>query len=432
MKTFKMLTAGLLALASASLASATTTIHIVGSTAFRASAHAAIINSLNSPTCAYTGSSLKGASTAVFAGTLKSGPSAGQSVVIEVDWTGSTGGIQTVAQQSPVITKSFPTTGNTMSSVSLSGTVGSYSYNGGTLISGTPVTETVNPEVTMSDSFQGSSIFNGTVFLSALGVNATQSTLVDNVVGVVPFEWVRGNASTFDGTTTASSNFANVTNITTLQAHNLLNGGLPLSQFTNNAADQNTGVFVFGRDEDSGTRLVSFAEPGFGIQSTPLQYAPTFGTGTLAAVITALNPFPANTVNSITYSAGHSGYASGGTMAGDLAKPTLPSLASFVIGYLGISDAATAIAAGGVALSYNGVPFSNSAVQQGQYTFWAYEHLMYRTTFSGVAKDAADAIAKQIHDTDAAQVGVVLSTMAVGRQFEGGDVTFVGVGNSPF
>jgi len=438
MKTLKLFAAGLLALASATLASATTTIHIVGSTAFRSSVHAAIINMLNSPTCAYSGSALSKAGQATFTGTLKSGNSAGQTVIIEADWTGSTGGIQSVAQSSPAVTKPFLTTGNTMTSVSLSGTAGSYTFNGGNNVAAVTTSsstcEVVSPEVTMSDSFQGSSIFTGTVVLTAISntTTASEATLVDNVVGVVPFEWVRGNSNTFDGTTTASSNFANVANITTQQAIDLLNGGLPLSQFTSNAADDAAGVFVFGRDEDSGTRLDTFAETGFGIQSTPDQYQPTVGTGTLAGVITALNPWPSNAVNSITYSAGHSGYNSGGTLAGDLGRLTTPSLASFVIGYLGTGDAATAIAAGGVALTYNGVTYSPTAVQQGQYTFWSYEHLMYLNTYSGVGKDAALALAAQIHSVDAAQAGVLLSTMTVGRGVEGGPVTFVGLGNSPF
>ena len=414
MKSIKATAAALLACACASLASATTTIHIVGSTAFRAAVHAGIINSLNSPVAAYSGSSLKGASTAVFSGTLKSGPSAGQAVVFELFWSGSSGGIQTVSQQSPVITKAFPTAANTMSAVSLSGSPSSYTYTGGTLLPGTPVTETVAADVAMGDSFQGSSIFTGTGY----------TVLTDNVVGVVVFEWVRGNSITNDGTTTASSPFSNVTNMSELNAINLLNGGLPLSQFTANSTDQSFAVEVLGRDEDSGTRLVSFAEPGFGPQSTPTQYQPTIGTGTLSGVITALNPWPANTVNGFSYPIGHSGYSSGGTLAGDLSKKVIPSLNTFLIGYLGRPDAATAVAGGGVALSYNGVTDTDTAVQQGQYTFWSYEHLLYKPTFSGVAKDAADALAKQIHDTDSAVAGEVLSTMAVGRQVEGGPVTF--------
>ncbi len=414
MKSIKATAAALLALACASLASATTTIHIVGSTAFRASVHAAIINSLNSPTAAYSGSNLKGASTAVFAGTLKSGPSAGQSVVFELAWSGSSGGIQTVAQTSPVITKTFPTAANTMSAVSLTGSAGSYTYVGGTVLPGSPVTETVAAEVAMGDSFQGSTIFTGTGY----------ANLNDQVVGVIPFEWVRGSAITNDGTTTASSNFSGVTNMTELNAVNLLNGGLPLSQFTGNVSDQGIGVEVLGRDEDSGTRLVSFAEPGFGPQSTPTQYQPTIGTGTLSGVITALNPWPVNTVNGLTYGLGHSGYSSGGTLATDVARQVTPGLSTFVIAYLGRSDAGTAVGLGATALTYNGVADSNATIQQGQYTFWSYEHVLYKSTLSGVAKDAADLMAKQTHDTDAAQAGVLLSTMAVGRQVEGGPVTF--------
>ncbi len=403
MKTFKVLTAGLLALAVAASASAQTKIRIVGSTAFRKATHAAIINILNSPTAAWTGtaSNISGVSSAVIAGTLKSGPSAGQSVVFQLAWSGSTGGIQTVAQQSPAITKSFLTTGNTMSAISVDG---SYTFTGGT--SGATTTESAAADVAMSDTFQGSSIFTGTGY----------STLTDQVVGVVVFRWVRGNA------TGAPSGFSSMTNITTLLAQNLLNGGLPLSQFSGTTADAAFAVEVLGRDEDSGTRLVSFAEPGFGVQSTPLQYQPTIGTGTLAGTITALNPFPANTVLGISYPVGHSGYSSGGTMAGDLNKPVDASLSTYLIGYLGRSDAATVT--NGVALTYNGATDTDTNVREGAYTFWSYEHLMYKGTFSGVGKNASDLLATQLHNTDAPASGVNVTTMNVGRNVEGGPVTY--------
>ncbi len=409
MKTFKVLTAGLLALAVAATASAQTKIRIVGSSAFRKATHAAIINILNTPTAAWTGtaSNISGVSSAVIAGTLKSGPSIGQSVVFQLSWSGSTGGIQTVAQQSPVISKAFPTTGNTMSAISVDG---SYTFTGGT--SGATTTESATADVAMSDTLQGSSIFTGSGY----------HTLTDQVVGVVPFRWVRGNA------TGAPSGFTAIDNITTLLAQNLLNGGLPLSQFSGTPADVAYGVYVLGRDEDSGTRLVSFAEPGFGVQSTPLQYQPTLGTVTVSSTsysgITALNPWPANTVLGISYPVGHSGYSSGGTMATDLARVVDPALSIYLIGYLGRSDAATAVAGGGVALKYNGVDDTDTNVREGKYTFWSYEHLMYKSAFSGVGKNAADLLATQLHNTDAPASGVSVTTMNVGRNVEGGPVTY--------
>ena len=415
MKTFKVLAASMLALSVATLASASavTQIRITGSTAFRKATHAAIINILNSPTAAWSGtaSNVSGVSSAVFAGTLKSGPSAGQSVVFQVTWAGSTGGIQTVAQQSPVLTKAWLTTANTMSSISLSGTSVSPTFNGGT--ANATITETQPADVAMSDTFQGSSIFTG----------AGYATLVDSVVGVVPFRWVRSNAATNNGLTTSSnSSFASITNMTTLNAINLLNGGLPLSQFTGNPADSGIAVEVMGRDEDSGTRLVSFAEPGFGPQSTPLQYETTVGTGTLANVITALNPFHANTVLGISFPIGHSGYSGGGALVTELNRAIDPSLSTFTIGYLGRSDALTVT--NGASLTYNGVAETSANIQNGTYTFWSYEHLMYKSSLSGVTKNASDLLATQIHDADAASVGELISNMQVGRTVEGGPVTF--------
>jgi len=407
MNSIKTLAATLVVGAAATVASATTTIHIVGSTAFRASVMAATVNILTSPTAAWTGnSSFLKCTQAVVAGNLTTG---GQAVVFEFDWSGSVGGVQTLAQQSPVITKPFPLpdSTNALSAISLTGSVGGYGFTGGHFISAGFAPgdlETVAADVSLSDSFQGSTIFSGSGF----------SNLTDQVVGVVPFVFVRGNA------TNAPAGFTAISNITTQQAINLLNGGLPLSQFDGNIADDAVAVEVLGRDEDSGTRLDTFAETGFGIQSTPLQYNVT----STSNVITSVVEFPANTVNGISYPAGHSGFSSGGTLATNLGTPVNSSLGQYFIGYVGTSDASTAVGLGGSILTYNGVAESTSNIVQGLYTFWSYEHVLYGSSFSGTAKTAADQLATQILNTDAAQAGVLVGPMQVGRAVEGGPVTF--------
>jgi hypothetical protein len=378
-----------------------TTIRIIGSTAFRSAAVTGIEDILNPGyTFGYSGTSgATKASQSVFVGTTKVG---GYSVVIKCSWTGSVGGVQTLAQVSPLITNStfLSETANTLTTAGTSGLASNYDA---------PVTA----DVSMSDSFQGSTMFTGGSYL----------TLVDTKVGVVPFVWAKGSSDD----TAVSPSLANVTNMTPLQAKALLGSGvLPLSLLTGTASDSTIDVLAVGRDEDSGTRLDAFAESGFGIFSLPNQYQPTIPTG--SSVITGIALYPVNTVNGITYPIGQSGYSSGGTLATTLNTPVASgTLDTFnnkfaLIGYFGTSDAAN-VNGGNNNLTYNGVPYTVTNVQEGKYTFWSYEHLMYRPTLSGTQKTVADQLAQQILTADATAAGLLISSMHVSRSVEGGVVT---------
>jgi len=380
MKLLKILMAGLFALVFVGTASAQTTIRITGSTAFRKATHQAIGNILNPGfTVGFSGTDLTKASQAIFTGTTKIGSN---SVIIKTSWSGSVGGVQTLAQNL---------------------TVSTWLQNGltGSGLNSGPYDSPVTADVTMSDSFQGS-----TAFLTPV--------LNDKVVGVVAFEWVRNAGSP-----------SSLADMTPLLAQALLGAGqIPLSQFTGLNADESVIVTALGRDEDSGTRLDEFAESGFGIFSAPFQYQPVIsGTPGPSGTVTGANPWPVNTVNGVTYPVGHSGFSGGGALAAALNTPgSLAGTGGWFVAYLGISDAAGVNL--GAPMTYNGVAYSPTAVQEGQYTAWSYEHLMYRSSFSGTAKTVADQLGTQIHDVDATASGVLLSTMQVGRSVEGGVVTF--------
>src|SRR5690242_13289139 len=75
-----------------------TTIHIAGSTAFRTSTHAAIIDALNNCTAARDSGSgkLYNCGAAIFHGNLKS---TGAEVYIKTFWTGSAAGVYDVCNQ---------------------------------------------------------------------------------------------------------------------------------------------------------------------------------------------------------------------------------------------------------------------------------------------------------------------------------------------
>ena len=77
------------------------------------------------------------------------------------------------------------------------------------------------------------------------------------------------------------------------------------------------------------------------------------------------------------------------------------------------------ITSGAREIKYNGVAFSTTALQEGQYTFWGYEHLMYKPTLVGDGKTVADILANQIITADAS---ILLSTMRCNRQTDGGQV----------
>ena len=80
--------------------------------------------------------------------------------------------------------------------------------------------------------------------------------------------------------------------------------------------------------------------------------------------------------------AGDWGYSSGGTVATQMGYDLSASVDSIVgsgkfsvIGYLGRSDANTAVSNGGVELTYNGVMESPASVIEGQYNFWGNEYV---------------------------------------------------------
>jgi hypothetical protein len=376
MKTAKLLMAGALAISAANLADAQTVIRLTGSTAFRAATHAAITNSLQPGyTFAYSGSSIGSASQAIFTGVAKTN---GASVIIKTSWSGSVGGIQTVANQLNISTWLTNTTPQS-----------AWPGAGSAPAVYDPPTP---PNVAMSDSFQGSTPF-------------TSPTLKQTIVGVVPFKWVASK----------DCPVANL-NVTPKSAQNLFRTGkTPLAVFTGNPADETTIVYAIGRDPDSGTRLTALAETGIGVLTTIQQYQPTVSGST----VTGQALWPTNTVNGIFVGRGNGGYSSGGTLAGVMTNTTA-AIGGFYLTYLGLSDAGAALPNGAKEATFNGVYYGTNAVQEGQYTFWGYEHLMYRTDYTGVGQVVADSVAAQLKNQDAAVSGILSSAMSVSRSSDGG------------
>jgi len=365
------------ALACASVAQATVVVHFTGSTAYRGAFTNAILHSMTSGSAAWIGKdntvALNGATTAIFRGLI-----GGTDTIIKTSFNGSVGGILTVTKN--VALNFLDTTATPMAAVSIAaGNV----ITGGTYIGTAGTYEVVAPEVAMSDVYQGSTAYK------------TPTLTTDKIVGIVPFQWV----VSADGTNSIS-------NMTPQLAQSQWGGfgTLPLSLYTGNPADSVTTVYATGRDNDSGTRLTAFAESGVGVASSIQQYDPSTG-----------NPYPAQTLYGIDFmDVGQGGESSGGTLAGKMGAHS----GTIYVSYFSTGDATTAAGVGAKKLTYNGFAYSAAAVAEGQYTFWGYEHLMYKTTDAGI-KGAANKIADQLTTTDGT---VLVGSMHVSRASDGGVV----------
>ena len=407
MKASKLILASCLALAAVvNMASAQIELRITGSTAYRSATIQAIQDSLNAGfTVGWVGTgTLAGSTEAIFKGTTKNTVPANIAVTIKTAFSGSVGGVFSLTTgngipdgtATPPITVGFlvdttptsvlPGTANVPNTIE-------------TPVAPAGADKAGFPNVAMSDSFQSSTPDKTPV-------------LNDTQVGVVPFEWARNVGSP-----------ATITNITNqLASAVLLLGSLPQYQFDNGASA--TPVFVTGRNFDSGTRLDAFAESGFGINSPPSQ----LDTTTTTANHIASGAWVAGAGGNVFFAAAN-GLTSGGQVATALdATGSQTVIGGSLISYLGVADANTAVTGGATTLTYNGVAFSVAAVQNGQYTFWSYEHFLKSPQLTALgASDnhniVANALASTIaSDAAVSPAGILLSGMLVARAAEGAPV----------
>jgi hypothetical protein len=389
-KAYKTLLASSLALAFAVSAHAQTVIHIAGSTAYRAATVTAIEAALTaggSFTYAYVGTpplvagNEKKANQAIFKGNVKI---SGNTVPVEfkTSFQGSVGGVADLVNHLTVGTggSAYPNGGGGWLADS------NLPASGGAVVSSSaPLDPASVADVAMSDSFQTSTPF-------------TSTTLSGKIVGVVPFEWVKG----------LDTSLSTLTNITTANAYNLLKGS-----FTFGGAK----VFAIGRDEDSGTRLAAYEDASGGKDNGDIGNAPYPSVPQQYQFAASGTPAPwaaPVTVDGFTYpNAGHSGYSSGGALATDLNKATtVPYVA-----YLGINDAGS-VNTGKNGLQFNSHPYSVTNVGSGAYTFWGYEHLLFLPTLSGTPLLVAQQLETFVA-SNASVSGVAISSMHVHRNGDG-------------
>jgi len=462
MKSFKLVSASVLALCFASMAHAQTRLYVAGSSAFRGAFDTAVLNILDDGTdgvhpaaqVAFSGSSYTGGSGSVVHGTLKSDHS---DTYVYAWWTGSAAGVIDLAQ------------GNVLPNFLLDTTLPAVpalgnptAFNGPVAVGTDPhkiglamtdaSTSSVAASIATANAPQGKN-YSGDVSSATYVHAGTGGAATNKTVGVVAFKWVVGN---HDG---VSADAFPVTNITQQQAEQLtISGSRPMSVFTNNPADAADFALFVGRNEDSGTRIIALAEAqdGFGkpAKSYQLDTGAGFVTGpavgTVAAVRLWLGNTAVNTVPTLKWIAGgHSGYNTGGNV-GNALKSVNPftglavtnapagfvpaTSKAYLLSCMGIADANGVVGAGGLELSYNGVPYSVAAVQNGTYSIWGYEHCVYLsaagapstggvpTVINGTAEGTvANQIADDLYTTSATTggAGILFSTMAVSRSDAG-------------
>jgi len=343
-----------------SAANAQTIVNIGGSTAGRTAVHGNIVAMLGNCTYAYDGTS---GSPSKATHAIYHGSYGGNDYIVRTYWSGSVNGITPV------------TAGTQLDATFIA----------------TTVTGTSGGEFVSSPTFAAASadtiehIGYSDIFASTVNVPAANE---EDEVAVITFKWYAN-----EGTT-------GIDNITPGLVRSLYGSSeAPKSLFTGNASDTTT-VFPIGRDSSSGTRGTAMAESGYGNVANVDQYTATVS---------------GNVVTAINY------VSNGGSTSGSYVKAAMNSTYAdgSLIGYLGASDFATS---GGVELKWNGVAYSTTAIQNGQYSFWGYLHMNRMNTLTGNGLAFYNALKTNI-SADPRDAGVLtISTMAVARDADGAPI----------
>lgn len=395
----------------ASVSQAASYIYFTGSTAARGNIYAALtaapnvvggVNQGGEGLTELTGHG-SGGSTMVFHGNLVGN---GDEVYVIATWTGSEAGIASVAGQNlyqvlPLDTTQpdgsgstlngglgylLPGTGSGLQFVVLPANGGAADYS---TLQALPITgqgAQTSPDIAMADTSQAVSFTPASRFpLTEFGA-----------VAVVPFTFMKGYNSAPD------SSWTDTMNITTPGANVLATIGTgKTASFINGVAADTDPIGLNGRNFGSGTRM-NFLLSGCLLPSTTTvkQFA---WDGDNSGTVDQLYPAAASVQGVLTFPAvaapyaqpqklvaiGNDGYDSGG-FVGKTMNVDQTGSGKVLLGYLGIGDANNAGPQGGAKnngqpgtfLTYNGNYESDTSVEDGDYTFWGYEHIYGATTAS--------------------------------------------------
>jgi hypothetical protein len=275
----------------------------------------------------------------------------GTPYIIDCDFTGSEAGIASLVDK----TITYSTSGDTVTGAPNPATLpGTPQPTGFVNPANGAGSVTAAPDLSFADTSEAVSL-------------TSSAALTDyGIVAVIPFEMVKGKD------TGTSTSYSDLVNISIPQLIYLLPAGkLSASFFTGNANDTEN-VYLIGRNEGSGTRVNTTLEAQYPSPSKFTQYVAStasYVSGVLTAASPAALSAPLKTVGQ-----GYEGYDSGGGVANDLSCDTKAENL-VTVGYLGLSDAATAIGNSAVALTLDGVAENDENVINGEYSFWGHEHL---------------------------------------------------------
>lgn len=394
MKPSKMKTtilSALLALGVVSQAGATNIVYLTGSSAFRST----VYNALHTPgtifdaspaiqETEYGGGSASGANYMLFLGNIGGTPT-----FIDCAWSGSEAGIASAAnvaiQNTDRNGDPIPLAGSPEKWLDVTNTT-----LDGTWHSSNPTTLEANShgaDVAQADTSQQVSL--------TPAVTGTSTDLKDyGVEGVVTFTWCKNINSS------PSPEYTHLKNVTIPQMYEEISQGFqPAAFFTGNAADTNNYVYLVGRNKGSGTRANTLADTGYGTTKSVSQFS--IGYGVEEAAIPG---------DLVLTNEGNNGYESGGGVATALGidgscgqndpffgpsgiiSPHANLTGWFAIGYLGVSDALAHGLTTNEWVTLDGVPESDGAIEEGEYSFWGHEHLYGRHGISGYQDTDAQVI----------------------------------------
>jgi hypothetical protein len=379
MKINTLLTTALVATGLVAQASAANVVYLTGSTAFRATAYNALItpgdvfDSGQPISVAEFGSSQSGANYMLFLGKINN-----VDTYIDCAWSGSEAGIASAAD-TPIENVDRNGVG-----IPLAGSPevwlkadGSIPMGGTQPEASAPTTDQLENNGVASHGADLAQADTSQAVSWTVPVSGTKTDLKDyGTEAAVTFVWAK-NVNTHP-----SNNWTHLSNISLPQANVLLAvGSQPAGFFTGNTNDDSQFVYLVGRNKGSGTRANELSDTGFGTYNAVEQYSIGYGVEE-AAIPNDL----------VLTNEGDNGYESGGGVATALgidgscqqADPFNPGYNGWLaVGFLGISDALAHGLTTANWLTFDGVAFSDGAVEDGQYDMWGHEHLYGAHGISG-------------------------------------------------
>jgi hypothetical protein len=385
----------------------TTTVDIVGATAFRAAAHQSIMAAFGNGLSAYAHSAnatqASSADRVTYKGTF---PGVTGTTVIRVSWTGSVEGVRSLASSRAKADEFIPE----------SAAVGS---NGAEIPNtSTKVLGARTAVMAFSDVAQVNTPFK-------------TPALKGGPIGVIAFAPVINKGAE-----------AEITNITANQFRRLLSSGsIPESMLTGNTTSNGT-IYLLGRNDGSGTRVAHLMEVGHGAPNPVRQFVINATTSISSLALPVLAPTTENqtlypryvlsTDFARTAIAGNGGYQTGRVIAEWM---RFPSSGDFnIVSWLGTPDASRAYNSGngGRVLAYNGERLDGLAttgswteadrnkVRLGKYSAWNFENLYTKGDLKGSNKVVYETLVASIPGNIGSAGVASDSSFKVTRSTDGG------------